>query len=98
MTKPRRALDAGSQLCRGRKRVNVATSSRKPAVDLIGERGCIWNRDKQCTVDAEHTADLIQRGIQFLEVLKAMVRDNCRESAVRKRKFRGIALNESGYG
>jgi hypothetical protein len=84
--------DSGN-LARRVEAVDVSPSPGQEAIDAIGDRAGVGNRDEQGAVVPQHSPDLAQGGRKVLEVLQAVVRDDGLERTAPERQPDCVALN-----
>src|SRR5262245_31146947 len=65
-----------------------------PTEEPVGKRGRVGHCDIQATFGLNHAADLRERGREAVNVLEAVVGDHRTKATVRKRKMRGVGLDE----
>jgi hypothetical protein len=87
--------DQGGERGGGNERVDVSASSMERAVEAVGERGGVGDRDEERALGPHHAGDFIEDVREPVHVLEGVVRDNRVEAGVGERHPRGIGLDAS---
>src|ERR1700722_2064867 len=93
MGKTAEFLHAVDHVPRGPKRIHVSSASGQPAVDAVGQSGCVRYGDIQSAAPLHHSADLAQAVLQLYKMLQAVVTDNCVEGLGAEWHLAGVGHN-----